>query len=43
LHPADLTVVASGNVEALEAGMGEFGEINVFDDEGAIVDMPVTI
>jgi len=43
LHPSDLAIVASGNVEALEAGMGEFGEINVFDDEGIIVDMPVTI
>jgi zinc protease len=43
LHPNDLAIVASGNVEALEAGMGEFGEINVFDDEGAIVDMPVAI
>ncbi|SRR5579883_942423 len=43
LHPADLTIVASGDVPALEAGMGEFGEMRVFDDEGTLIDTPVSI
>jgi zinc protease len=43
LHPSALTITASGNVQAIETGMGEFGEVKVFDDEGAIVDTPVFI
>src|SRR5581483_6299326 len=43
LHPDVLTIVASGNVQALEAGMGQFGEIKVFDDEGTVIEMPVTL
>jgi len=43
LHPRELTITASGNVQALEAGMGEFGEVRVFDDEGSLVDTPVLI
>ncbi len=43
LHPGQLAIVASGDVQALEAGMGEFGEINVFNDEGTVIERPVTI
>ncbi len=43
LHPKELTIAASGNVQAIEEGMGEFGEVTVFDDEGALVETPVFI
>ena len=38
LHPKELTIAASGNVQAIEAGMGEFGEVKEFDDEGALIE-----
>ena len=43
LHPNELTISASGNVEALEAGMGEFGELDIFNDEGTVIERPITI
>ncbi len=43
LHPNELTIAASGNLDALEGGMGEFGELQVFNDEGTVIDRPVTI
>ncbi|HET6401326.1 MAG TPA: pitrilysin family protein [Candidatus Kapabacteria bacterium] len=43
LHPSELTITASGNVQAIEAGMAEFGEVKVFDDEGSLVETPVFI
>ncbi len=43
LHPSELSIVACGDVQALEAGMGEFGEMNVFNDEGTVIETPVSI
>lgn len=43
IRPSDLVIVASGNVQAIEAGMAEFGEIEVFDEEGERVHTPVTL
>ncbi len=43
LHPHDLVIVASGNVQALSSGMSEFGEIRVFNDEGEPVETAVTM
>ncbi len=43
LHPSQLVIAASGDVQALEAGMGEFGEMNVFNDEGTVIEKPVTL
>ena len=43
LHPDSLTIVASGNVQALQSGMGEFGEMQIFSDEGALVETAIAI
>ena len=43
LHPDALTIVTSGNVQALQAGMGEFGEMQIFSDEGAVVETVIAI
>ena len=43
LHPKELTIAASGNVQAIEAGLAEFGEVKVFDDEGSLIKTPVFI
>ncbi len=43
LHPSRLAIVASGDVQALEAGMGEFSPIDVFNDEGTVIERPVSI
>jgi zinc protease len=43
LHPDNLAIVASGDVQALEAGMGEFGEMDIFNDEGTVIETPVSI
>ncbi|MDP4198965.1 MAG: pitrilysin family protein [Bacteroidota bacterium] len=43
LNPSDLVIVASGNVQAIEAGMAEFGEIEIFDEEGERMHAPVTL
>ncbi|HZK77078.1 MAG TPA: pitrilysin family protein, partial [Candidatus Kapabacteria bacterium] len=43
LHPSELTITASGNVQAIEGGMAEFGEVTVLDDEGSVVETPVFI
>lgn len=43
LHPADLVIVASGAVQALAGGMGEFGEVNIFSDEGTLIETTVSI
>jgi zinc protease len=43
LHPSKLAIVASGDVQALEAGMGEFGELNVFNDEGTVIEQPISL
>jgi len=43
LHPDALTIVASGNVQALQSGMGEFGEAQVFNDEGKPIETAVTL
>jgi len=43
LHPSTLAIVASGDVQALEAGMGEFGEMNVFNDEGTVIERPISV
>jgi zinc protease len=43
LHPSQLVIAASGDVQALEAGMGEFGEMNVFNDEAAVIERPISL
>ena len=43
MHPNDLVIVASGNLEALESGMSEFGEIKIFNDEGTVIKSEVSI
>jgi zinc protease len=43
LHPSTLAIVASGDVQALEAGMGEFGEMNIFNDEGSVIEKPLSL
>jgi zinc protease len=43
MHPNDLVIVASGNIQALESGMGEFGEIKVFNDEGTVIESAVSL
>ncbi len=43
LHPSKLAIVASGDVQALEAGMGEFGEMNIFNDEGSVIERPLSL
>ncbi|HEY3874441.1 MAG TPA: pitrilysin family protein [Candidatus Kapabacteria bacterium] len=43
LHPNELTIAASGNLDALEAGMGEFGALQVLNDEGTVIERPLTI
>jgi zinc protease len=43
LHPDALTIVASGNVQALQSGMGEFGEVQVFNDTGKPMETAVTL
>ena len=43
LHPDDLIIVASGSVEALSSGMGEFGEIQIFSDEGTLIEAAITL
>jgi zinc protease len=43
LHPSDLVIVASGNVEALSSGMREFGEIHIYNDEGMPVETPMVL
>ena len=43
LRPGKLAIVASGDVQALEAGMGEFGEMNVFNDEGTVIERPISL
>jgi predicted Zn-dependent peptidase len=43
LHPSKLAIVASGDIQALEAGMGEFGEMNVFNDEGKVIEKPISV
>ncbi len=43
LHPNELTIAASGNVQAIEEGMGEFGDVTVFNDEGSVIERPVAI
>ena len=43
LHPRELVIAASGNVQAIEQGMAEFGQIRVFDTEGSEIGTPVMI
>ncbi len=43
LHPGNLAIVASGDVQALESGMNEFGPMNVFNDEGTVIEKPLSL
>lgn len=43
INPSDLVIVASGNVQAIESGMAEVGPIQIFDEEGEHIRMPVTL
>jgi zinc protease len=38
LHPDQMTIAVSGNTSALSSAMSEFGEVMIFDAEGALLD-----